>query len=167
MPGQRLTCGCRQRRAPDAPASGKRDLTGGRALELLGTAVVEQKPRAERAEDLRHFPADGNRYRHHFEDATRVRPEGRRFVTLQRLGDRRQLARRFAIVISIQPFAVPVGDQQEVGIELPAVVLRNRPDGRRILRLDGGLELRQVGDESCEQQEVVRQRAAVLLDEGA
>ena len=148
-------------------AGGKRDFTGRRSLELLCATVVEQKPRAERAEHLRHFPPDSDGYRHHFEDAARVRPECRRFAPLQRLGYRWQRAGRPRVVIAVQPCAVPVGDQQEVGIELPPVVLGNRPDRRRILSLDGGLELRKVGDESCEQQEVVRQRAAMLFDEGS
>ena len=48
-----------------------------------------------------------------------------------------------------EPFAAPPGQQQDVGIDLIAVFVRERLHRRRVIGLDGGLQLRQVGDEAA------------------
>ncbi len=80
-------------------------------------------------------------------------------------GGQRQL--HGAAARSPKRFSTPPGQQQDVSLDLLAVFVRQRLHGRRVTRLDRGLQLRQVGDEARQAREGFRHADAVLVHQDA
>jgi hypothetical protein len=131
-------------------------------LELIGEALVEQYAEAERAEHVRDVEADRNGDRHHLQNAARVRPEFEHFVPGERARDRGRRGIAAGVAASSQHSAVAARDQQQIGTDLLAIVLDDRRDRRRVLCIDGALQLGQVGEQPRED-DIAGHQGALLL----
>ena len=166
---QRLPVRFRQRRRLDHPVDAKGHLTVGQRLEPGRLAIVERHAEVERAERFRLAAADEDRHRGNLQDAVRLRPERGFFPSLERLLDARNAAKAvgldvFGAELGQHP-AAAIGDDQEIGIDFAAVLLRNRFERGDVGFERGGLDQRKIRDQPGLALEVVEEQGAVFIDQ--
>ena len=169
--GHRGAIGARQRRRQHLAVHPEGDVAAGDLLQLRGERVVEEEADAQRAEDFRVRLAERDRHRDELEHAVGLRQQadalvaGERFAHRRLAGDDERAPMRRAD--RGEHRAGLVGDEQQVRVELPLIAVGGVLHRRRIVGVDGRLELRRVGDEARHHREGLRPRRPELIDEGA
>jgi hypothetical protein len=77
---------------------------------------------------------------------------------------RRNRGRAWRAARGVQDVAPAIGDEDQACVQLGLVRTRRVLHGRRVVGFDGGLELRQIGDEACHQRERLRALGPELID---
>ena len=94
-----------------------------------------------------------------------MRAELQGLAALERIGHDRAVDAAGGDAATGKDVAGASGDEQQVGADLLPVVGRDRLDGRRVLRLDGAFQLRQVRQHAREDDVARGQRPLLLRDE--
>ena len=125
-------------------------------------------PARERPQDL---GAEVDRHRHDLQQAFGPRPERDGLVAGLRLPGPLEIdhrgGRHAEVLGQAERPAIAVGHEKEVGVDLRAIVRRQRLHRRLVIDVDGGLQLGQVGDQARLAHEVLEQQRLELLDERA